>query len=374
MNPFQYGGVVSGTAFCNRKQEQKDLLQAIANCEKLFIYSERRFGKTSLIKQVIKRLSKKDYIASYIDLWTTDCVDSFITTVAKALTESLGSTADRLLRTAKALFGGLAPGVTINEEGKPVVTFGVRQLTEKKPELEEVLNAPEKIAGREKKKVVVVFDEFQQILEYGTDMIERRLRSIIQHHKNVCYIFMGSRKHLIRGMFLDGSRPLYRSAGHYPLEAIKEKHWHYFIRERFEHTGKIISHESIDNICRLTGGLPFYTQHLCHILWERCESGEEAKPDSIMYALDILLQRESYAYTELWESFKLNQRRFLKGLASEQPGVHPFSSEFIANNRLKSPSNAQRASKALLERYIIDRENGSFLIIDRFFRIWINQT
>jgi hypothetical protein len=27
-NPFQYGGVVSGDAFCNRKKEVEDLLRA----------------------------------------------------------------------------------------------------------------------------------------------------------------------------------------------------------------------------------------------------------------------------------------------------------------------------------------------------------
>ena len=28
-NPFQYGGVVSGDAFCNRKQEVENLLRAM---------------------------------------------------------------------------------------------------------------------------------------------------------------------------------------------------------------------------------------------------------------------------------------------------------------------------------------------------------
>jgi len=46
-NPFEYGGVVSGKAFCNRKKEVADLLKSMENGEKLFVYSERRFGKTS---------------------------------------------------------------------------------------------------------------------------------------------------------------------------------------------------------------------------------------------------------------------------------------------------------------------------------------
>ena len=61
-----------------------------------------------------------------------------------------------------------------------------------------MLVAPAEIAVRGNRKVVVVFDEFQQILEYGGGMVERRLRSIIQNHEDVSYIFLGSRKHLIQ--------------------------------------------------------------------------------------------------------------------------------------------------------------------------------
>ncbi len=48
-NPFEYGGVVAGSAFCNRVKEKKDLARSIRNHEKLFVFSERRFGKTSLV-------------------------------------------------------------------------------------------------------------------------------------------------------------------------------------------------------------------------------------------------------------------------------------------------------------------------------------
>src|SRR5947209_2762069 len=40
-NPFQYGGIVEGPAFCNRKKELADLTAAIENSDKLFLYSER---------------------------------------------------------------------------------------------------------------------------------------------------------------------------------------------------------------------------------------------------------------------------------------------------------------------------------------------
>ncbi len=39
-NPFQYGGVVSGDAFYNRKQEVENLLRTMENGEKLFVDSK----------------------------------------------------------------------------------------------------------------------------------------------------------------------------------------------------------------------------------------------------------------------------------------------------------------------------------------------
>ena len=67
-NPFQYGGVVSGESFCNRTQEAVDLRRSVENAEKLFVYSERRLGKTSLIRKVLADLPEQEYLTVYIDL------------------------------------------------------------------------------------------------------------------------------------------------------------------------------------------------------------------------------------------------------------------------------------------------------------------
>lgn len=148
INPFQYGGVVGKDGFCNLKKELADLVKAMENGERLFVFSERLIGKTSLIRQALGKLPKG------------------------------------------------------------------------------------------KLRVVLVFDEFQRILEYGNDLVERTLRSAIQDQQAISYIFLGSHKHLIQKMFLDQSRPLYRAGGHYPLGAIDIKDWVPFIGVRFSKSDK----------------------------------------------------------------------------------------------------------------------------------------
>ena len=107
------------------------------------------------------------------------------------------------------------------------------------------------------------------------------------------------------------------------------------------------------------------------MLWELCEPKAQVNAEMLRSAVKLLLDRESYAYTALWEPLTLFQKRFLKGLATESAGVKVFAGNFLSRYGLGTPSNAQRAVQALLAKDIIDRDNGSFLITDRFFRLWI---
>jgi len=370
-NPFEYGGVVTGDAFCNREAEKTDLLKAIRNDEKLFVFSERRFGKTSLVRSVIAKLPHKDTVSAYVDLWPTDDESSFVTALAKAITSSMTTSVEKLLTTAKELFSSLVPTITLNDEGKPELSFGFSRNVKIDQAIEEVLETADRIANKEKKNVVVLFDEFQQILQYENDLVERKLRSVIQNHRKVAYIFLGSRRHLIQKMFMENNRPLYRAGGHYPLGPISEKDWTPFIRNHFRTTERLISDDLIHSIYTRTQGHPFYTQHLCHAVWELCDRKAKVTPKMLDDATQLLLERENYAYTTLWESLAVNQRKFLKGLASEAGKVQPFSSEFIGQYGLGSGSNVQRAVDSLIEKDVIDRDNGSFLISDRFFRLWV---
>ncbi len=374
INPFQYGGVVGRDAFCNRKEELVDLIRAMENGERIFGYSERRVGKTSLVRLAMKRLPADEFLCAYVDLWPTDGEASFAAVTAKAIAESMATTADKMLQAARSFFGRMAPMVTTDDLGNTKISFTFSRTAPTGPELDEVLSAPARIAARRRCRVVMVFDEFQQVLEYGGDLVERKLRSVIQDQPGVSYVFLGSRKHLIQKMFLDQSRPLYRSGGHYALGPIKAEDWVPFIRKRFEDSGRSITDDRIRSVCNSTGGHPFYTQHLCHALWELCLPGGRVEEANIDIAVDLLLDRESYAYTALWESFAVNQQRFLKGLSVEPDGVKVFSGDFLKEYGIRSPSNAQRVVSALLEKDIIDRNNGSFLIVDRFFKIWIRKT
>ncbi len=111
LNPFEYGGVVGVSAFCNRTQEVQDIVRAAENGDRLFVFAERRMGKTSIARQVLRRLDPEKYLGVYIDLWPTDGIDSFIEALARGLAEAGETRGERMLATAKEVFSRLQPSL-----------------------------------------------------------------------------------------------------------------------------------------------------------------------------------------------------------------------------------------------------------------------
>jgi len=369
-NPFNYGGPVGKDAFCNRKAEVKDLKRAIENAERMFIYSERRTGKTSLVSYILNSLPRTRYIAAYVDLWRTDSEESFAMVTAAAMTKAVGKSTNDLLKAAERFFKRLSPSVVLKEE-QPEVIFSLNPAVPVDNELEEILTSPAKMAEKLDKRVVVAFDEFQRITEYGSDRVERILRSVIQWQSEVSYLFLGSRKHIIKEMVTDKSRPFYRSGSEYPLGPIDVKAWIPFIKKRFQGADKQIDENVIRLAVEKAKGHPYYVQRLCHAMWEVAESGGEVTADVVEEAINLVLERSRYTFTERWESLNVLQRRFLAGLSKELPGPQVYSGEFIRKYGLRAASNVNRVVEHLLKRDVIDRDNGSFVICDRFFTMWI---
>ena len=104
-NPFRYGGVVGEEAFCNRKQELADLQRAMENGERLFLYSERRLGKTSLVRLALSRLAQRKFIPVYIDLWPTDGAESFVAATAKAIAKRPAAFPDTIITSSAKSWG-----------------------------------------------------------------------------------------------------------------------------------------------------------------------------------------------------------------------------------------------------------------------------
>ena len=238
--------------------------------------------------------------------------------------------------------------------------------------LDEIYDMPQKISNHNGEKWIVVFDEFQEIANLGSEKtIERNLRSKIQHHDHVAYVFMGSKRHLLDEIFLDKTKPLYRIAKPMPLGNIPRDNFAAFVHDRFKSVHMSIGINEVDHILSVTGGHPYYTQQLCHEVYNTAVPKNEISDKDIHVSIASCLHAQSYAYTTIWESLASKQRNIVIALAKAS-ATNIYSKDFISQFGLGTVASVQRAMDALVKKGIVEKENGHYMLSDIFFIEWIN--
>ena len=371
-NPFVYGETVSGENFCNRTREIKELVADIKNCQNVIIFSPRRYGKTSLIKQVLRKVKAKGVLTFYVDLYPAINKRKFIELYAGAISSEIPGGVRQVVKKIKEYLPRIIPKVVMEEQSVHF-EFEFDRISNISSNIDDLLVAAKKVADQKKKTAVVVFDEFQEIANFDDDEIERKMRSVFQNHRNVSYIFMGSKTHLMRDIFNNPNRPFYKSGKHYPLDKIDSKELNFFAKKKFSDQTIDIGHNELNSILNNTECHPYYFQMLCHVLLELCMDSRMITEADIDKALNILISRESSVYVAIWEELTIKQKNLMVALAKEEyPEV--FSKKFLESYGLGASSSIQKALKKLLKKELVRQENGSYVIYDLFFKKWIRRT
>ena len=196
------------------------------------------------------------------------------------------------------------------------------------------------------------------------------MRAKIQHHDRVAYVFMGSKRHLLDEIFLDKTKPLYRIAKSVPLGKIPKDKLGAFIHDRFKSVHMSIAVKEVDRILSITDGHPYYTQQLCHEVYNTAVPHKHITEKDISAACESCLKAQSYAYTTIWESLASKQRNIVIALA-KAPADNVYSQDFISQFSLGTAAGVQRAMDALLKKGIVEKENGHYTLTDVFFIEWI---
>ncbi|MBL7218317.1 MAG: ATP-binding protein [Desulfobacteraceae bacterium] len=371
-NPFIYGETVSGDNFCDRALEMEELVTDIKNSQNVIILSPRRYGKTSLIKQVLRKVEAQGILTFYVDLYPAINKGKFIEIYAGAISAGIPGGVRQVVKRIKEYLPRIIPKVVMDDQSFHL-EFEFDQTGSISPNIDDLLCAVDKEADRQNKSAVVVFDEFQEIANFDDDEIERKMRSVFQNHRNVSYIFMGSKTHLMRDIFNNPNRPFYKSGKHFPLGRIDREELSLFAKRKFSEQDIVVGNSELNRVLDSTECHPYYFQMLCNVLWELCMDSRVITEADIDKALDILISRESSVYIAMWEELTLKQKNLMVALAKEEsPEV--FSKKFLETYGLGLSSSIQKALKKLLKKELIQQENGSYRVYDLFFKKWIRRT
>src|SRR5687767_10002219 len=107
-NPFIYGEVVTAAAFANREGERDRLERDLSEGQKVFLISPRRYGKSSLVRAVMKSLAAKRVLTVEVTVAASSSYVAFLEAYAQALV-SAETPAGKLQRWAAELLQTVRP-------------------------------------------------------------------------------------------------------------------------------------------------------------------------------------------------------------------------------------------------------------------------
>lgn len=107
-NPFVYGEIVTAHAFADRETERDRLGRDLAAGQKIFLISPRRYGKSSLIRDVMKGLAAKRVLTVEVTVAASSSYVGFLEAYARALITA-ETPVGRLQRWAAELLQAVRP-------------------------------------------------------------------------------------------------------------------------------------------------------------------------------------------------------------------------------------------------------------------------
>jgi len=369
-NPFAYSNYVMGDSFCNRKKEIAEMLRYIKGSQNVLLYSHRRYGKSSLIRQVFREIERKNLkIGSmHVELYGTISEKDFISKTFQCLNQ-LESNFEKLLQSVNRALKSIRLNLSIDPATGETSISPAFEAVNEKIVLEELMAILLKYS--QKHKLVIAFDEFQEVTNYTEEGFEKRLRSYIQQHSNICYIFSGSQQHLITEMFNSNNRAFYKLADSFPLKKIKTRHYVPWIQNLFSRKKVDLPAKFIETIIEIFENHPMYIQNFLFHLWEEPPKSVFS-PAVISKIQDTIVEKKSLEYSVLWETLSINQKKVLK-LILLNDGSNLYNADALKSVNLKTASLVTRALSSLIKKEIIVK-NGVYLIQDIVFKKWLQKT
>ena len=370
MNPFLYGTIVKGGNFYDRKEECVRIVDTLSGGNNMVLYAPRRFGKTSLVFKAIERLEKMGFICIYFDMMPVFSPESFVRLYTKALSAKQ-SNLSRFAKMFAAIIKNIRPVLTFGQDGTPEFAIDFANAMVDEMVISQLLDMPEMMAGKEK-RVIVFFDEFQEIKKLEKINFEALLRSKVQQQQKTNYLFFGSKTHLLKEMFNNRKKAFFNSASQMTIGSLPKQDTIVFLRAKFLLSHIHIDEKTAEYLISVAADVPHYIQFLASEIWQNIINTETVVTKNMVdeSAQKILALKSDY-YIELFEHRSQSQKQLLKALTYENKNI--FSTDYIRKYRLPAVSTLQRSVRDLLNTGIIEKKENEYFIADPFFKLFMIQ-
>jgi len=373
MKEFKYDILISEDDVCNRKQEMATLLKAAQKNKRIVLLAPRRYGKTSLIKNVISskvRETQPKKLIIFVDLMEVESLSSIAERIEYGVTKALAKSPNitNLIKIIANVFKNIALQIDVDAlTGLPSLVFKKNSANDKK-NLAAILDGICSLA--EKQPIVLILDEFQDIAFIPE--AQGIFRATLQQITNSAIFILGSKRHIMEEMLNKNTAPLFHFGDEMHLGPIAEEEWLPYFAERLEPKKVSLNREALHYLC----------ERMCQVPNAICEIGawiqeqyynKQLNTNDIEQTLNNMVEcKQSYAYR--LQNFSGKEKIFLQAIAKLNFVTQPHSLEFLKTVNIPK-SSVGKLLKKFTDHGIIEMElTKGWRLSDPVFAHYLRRT
>jgi hypothetical protein len=199
--------------------------------------------------------------------------------------------------------------------------------------------------------------------------LQKRLRSIWQHHERVTYCLYGSKQHMMIDLFNKQSNPFYRFGELMYLPKISENKWVTYINRQFQKTQKSITTAQALHISKVVNCHPYYVQQLSHLVWINSE--KQVSDAAIKDSIQELIDQNAILYFKETEELNNTEIKLLRAIHAQEKQLS--SKDTIIKYNLGTSANVIKAKRSLIAKELLDETQKQLFFLDPVFELWFAQ-
>nr|QNO54738.1 hypothetical protein FCNABNJO_00004 [Methanosarcinales archaeon ANME-1 ERB7] len=369
---------VKGERFINRQELLDEMISELRDAKSTTgyaLYGKRRIGKTSVLKEVQRRLeSEHEIVTVYISVW--DLIEFSIVEFCQRLSMEiidayrpylgLKYKAKELFQTPLTMLRKL-----LDSSEFKIVYNELEFLITKKRDIdknllvENALYLPEKLAKSTGTKCILMIDEFPSISELKSDSnkigetIIKKMRTIFENWERTTLCISGSIRSTMKLSVLSSMSPFYRQLIIKEVKPFEREYTKELLSGDIE-----ITEEGVDEIHNFSTGIPFYIQFIGKMLERRKGASVEIIKE---LEEEFLLEEGDILFKEEFDNLSSKERLIAINIAK---GCH--TPKAIASAVGDNISNVNQFLTYLEQKgYVLKREKGYYMLEDPVFVRWL---
>lgn len=357
------GRPVTGEELIGRETEVNDIIRTLNSGQSVALIAPRRFGKTSIMLEVLERINKAGFYTGNIDFFTIPDIKrlAFEITSQVLKNRKLDSAFEKL----KTNVGEVLTNIKLRQEiegAEFILSFG-KQEKDSWEQLKSSLMYIDEFAGKHNKKICFAFDEFGDLEKLDGNEIIKLFRGVIQNQHNSVFLFSGSYESVMTKLFISSKSPFFRMVKIIQPGFIEEKSLMEFMKAKFSLLNVQVTNDDIMQGIKFTRGHPYYIRLFIQELYFLYLQYRKTPVVSVVFE-NMLISENNYL-EKLWEEIS-NKKGIKTVLLKIIETGKPYSGKEIAG------VNISRSIKELLGKGLVYLKDSSYYLTDPLFEEYVN--